>query len=195
MTDLDLQDFTLNDADSWFSSPFSLVDREGETWNSATNRSWWVAVRGKAKFSRWKGEGTELNTMLKFLHTGPEDPKKVKPAELVAWVDSIAPKKTGAILGVVVNLTYLKKVVEAAPQESILIWQARKAVGDARCLGFECDGWKALLMGHDATPAGLEAFKRLADPKHDSTPPEAAEEPPAGSSGFDFAMSLGDDDD
>lgn len=190
---VDLSDFTLNDGDSWFQEPFSLVDREGLTWNSASNQTWWLALQGKGKFPRWQGEGTELGKMLKFLHTGPEEPKRVVVEHLVEWVNTAAPKKTGALLGVVVTLRHVRKLMEAAPQKTLLIWQARKAVGDARCIGFEAPGWKALLMGHDTTPEGLVAFKRMADPSTKTTPAEEPPEPEAGKSGFDFAMSLGED--
>ena len=188
----DLRDFTLNDEDSWFKEPFSLVDRDGKTWNSASNRTWWLAFQGKGTYPRWQGEGTELGKMLKFLHTGPEQPKRVKVEHLVEWVNTMAPKKTGTILGVVVALRFVRKLMAVAPRKSILIWQARKAVGDARCIGFGAPGWKAILMGHDTSPAGLVAFKRMADP---STSTKPAEGPPEGKSGFDFAMGLGDDDD
>lgn len=189
---VDLAAFTLDDQDSWFCEPFTLVDRQGKTWNVASNRVWWIAFRGKAKAPRWKGEGEELTLMLRFLHTPPEEPEKVKVETLKEWIDGVAPKKKGVILGAVFTLSFVKRVIETAPKETIKIWSAKKAVGDGRSIGMEAPGWKAVVMGLELGPAGYEVFKGYEVPASKGKP---VEDDSGAKRGFAAAMSLGSSDD
>lgn len=149
MTDLDLAPFVHQELGSCYDRPFSLVDRESKTWDAATNRAYFVAIRRRAKHPRFKGPGQEMTKMLGWLVGEPKKPHELRVADMLRWIGP-SPKGLGVVLGVIVSLDLLAKVLSSAPLKKVALWQATKLVGDSRCLAFEVKGrWRALLMGHD----------------------------------------------
>lgn len=155
----ELKPFAHNDTKLLWADPFTLVDRDGNVWNSASDRVWFVAFQGKAKHKRWAGHGHELNTMLKFIHLPPDKPHTIDVDAVSVWVDE-CDREDGSLLGVVVTLSRLKKLLASAPDKTVSMWKATKMVADERCLAFGVEGqWRALLMGHSTKPDGLPAYK------------------------------------
>ncbi len=141
-----------------FKRPFSLVDRENKVWDVATDQAVFVAVRRRAQFPRFKGDGWELVQMLTWIQGPVEDPHSIRPSDLLQWVGP-SPGGCGVILGVSVDLVRLSKLLVSAPAKKVTLWRPEDLVKDPRCLAFEVGGkWRALLMGQDKVNEGLPSF-------------------------------------
>jgi hypothetical protein len=149
MSDLDFGLFTHQKEGSCYNAPFSLVDRSNKPWDVATDRAMFLAIRRKPQFPRFQGPGAEMFQMLGWLHGEPEKPLDIVVEDLQRWIGP-SPKGCGVILGVAVDLVRLDRLLRTAPLKKVNLWQAKKLVGDPRCIAMEVkDRWRVLLMGHD----------------------------------------------
>lgn len=167
------------DGDEYFSRPFTLVDTRGDVWDAATNRKWFVAIKGKGQYPRWSGDINNLNTMLGLIQAEPITSRWVPVAKLAEWAQG---EGLGRILGAVVSLDKVAKLLGLG-KGKLQVWDSTTVTQNQPSVGMDRAGLRIILMGHDL-------------PKIEKGTPirpfEATDE--VEREGFALAMSLDDDE-
>lgn len=122
--------------------PFTVVDSKGSVWTIASDRVWFVAVKGKNHGPRFQGVGSSLGAILHLLRLEPEEPVAIDRDDVLQRLD---PDGLGSVLGVVVSRKRLHDLL-TFPMRSVRAWDASRALG-APSLGFVGEGVVAYLMG------------------------------------------------
>ncbi len=129
--------------DPVFTHPFTMMDRKGAVWTIATDKIWFVAVRGEGTAPRFKGDSTGFFALLNILHYDPKvsvpmpSPSKVNGEEHVC-----------SVLGITVVAKRFQDLLTEAPAESKL-WVVDELFPKLPGIGISSEGWKAILMGFE----------------------------------------------
>lgn len=128
------------------SKPFTVVDPQGISWALATDRIWFVAVKGQNTAPRFKGASQALFVLLKLLQCEPSDSTEVNTRETAG---RLTEEGLTSVLGIVVAKKRLRDLLLACTEGTVKVWDATHVLG-LPGLGLTVAGWRAYLMGFEA---------------------------------------------